>query len=79
MIFKVIGGVGPDTIDELWISSDTKAENVNAALDTTSSYRAHYKNRVVHVQNWQTFMPQEVIKSYNIAEGTIILTIKIKI
>ena len=59
MIFKVVGGFVPTTlIDELWSSPDTLAENVNAALDTTSKYQGHYKNRIV--QNWQTFNPKEV-------------------
>ena len=58
MIFKVVGGFAPTTIDQLWASADTLAENVNAALDTTSKYHGHYKNRIV--QNWETFNPREV-------------------
>ena len=58
MIFKVVGGILPYTIDKLWSSSYTLAENVDAALDTTSTYQGHYKNRIV--QNWQPFNPQEV-------------------
>ena len=58
MIFKVVQGVSPFTVDQLWFSSDTLAENVDAALDTTSTYQEHYKNRIV--QNWQTFNPREV-------------------
>ena len=58
MIFKVVGGILPYTIDELWSSSETLTENVDTALDTTSTYQGHYKNRIV--QNWQTFNPQEV-------------------
>ncbi|XP_078374668.1 uncharacterized protein LOC144658184 isoform X2 [Oculina patagonica] len=57
MKFKVVGGVLPYTIGQLWSLNDTAAENVDAALDTTSTYQGHYKNRIV--QNWQTFNPQE--------------------
>ncbi len=57
MIFKVVGGVVPDTINQLWSSSNTLAENVDAALDPTSIHKAHYKNRIV--------------QSYNKAEGTV--------
>ena len=58
MIFKVVGGVSSHVIDELWSSSDTLAEDIDAALDTTSTHQGHYKNRIV--QNWQTFNPREV-------------------
>lgn len=58
MVFKVVGGFAPTTIAQLWTSPDTLAENVNLALDTTSKYKGHYKNRIV--QNWHTFNPREV-------------------
>lgn len=58
MIFKVVGGVAPNTIDQLWSSPDTLAENIDEALDTTSKYQGHYKNRIV--QRWKTFSPREV-------------------
>lgn len=58
MIFKVVGGVALPSIDQLWSSSDTLAEDMDAALDTTSTYQGHYKNRIV--QNWEAFNPQEV-------------------
>ena len=58
MIFKVVGGIAPTSIDMLWSSPDAFAENVDAALDTTSKYKGHYKNRIV--QSWQTFNPREV-------------------
>lgn len=61
MIFKVIGGVASHTIDDLWSSSETLAENVDVALDTTSTYKDHYKNRIV--LNWQKFNPQQVSRS----------------
>lgn len=60
MIFKVVGGVALPSIDQLWCSSDTLAEDMDAALDTTSTHQGHYKNRIV--QNWETFNPQEVSK-----------------
>ena len=58
MIFKVVGGIASYAIDKLWFSPDTLAENIDAALDTTSKYQGHYKNRIV--QNWKTFNPREV-------------------
>ena len=58
MIFKVVGGVTSHGIDQLWSSSDTLAEDIDAALDTTSTHQGHYKNRIV--LNWQTFNHQEV-------------------
>ena len=64
MVFKFVGGnKGSRTSYQLWSSSDTLAENVEAALDTTSTYRGHYKNHIV--QNWQSFNPQEVRKIEN--------------
>ena len=58
MVFKVVGGVTSPAVDQLWSSSDTLAEDINAALDTTTAYQGLYKNRFV--QNWQTFDPREV-------------------
>ena len=59
MIFKVIGGINSSfSAGEFWNSIDTFSENVTAALDTTSSYRGNYKNRIV--QSWQMFSPKEV-------------------
>ena len=58
MVFKVVGGVTSHAIDQLWSSSDTLAEDIDAALDTTSAHQELYKNRFV--QNWQTFNPREV-------------------
>lgn len=61
MVFKFVGGNIPShTSYQLWTSSKTIAEHVDAALDTTSVDRGHYKNRIV--QNWQTFNPLEVSK-----------------
>ena len=42
--------------DQLWTSSDTLAENVDTAGDTTPPYWGHYKKRIV--QNWQTCNPR---------------------
>jgi len=58
MIFKVVGGIAATRIDEFWFSPDTIAENIDAALDTTATYKGHYKNRIV--QNWEIFNPREV-------------------
>ena len=58
MIFKVVGGVAPPNIDHLWSSSETLAEDIGAALDTTSTHQGHYKSRIV--QNWDIFNPREV-------------------
>ena len=58
MVFKVVGGITSPAVDQLWSSSDTLAEDINAALDTTTAYQGLYKNRFV--QNWQTFDPREV-------------------
>ncbi|XP_027052774.1 uncharacterized protein LOC113679979 [Pocillopora damicornis] len=59
MIFKVIGGINSSfSAGEFWNSSDTFSENVTAVLDTTSTYRGNYKNRIV--QSWQMFSPKEV-------------------
>lgn len=58
MVFKVVGGINSPAVDQLWSSSDTLAEDINAALDTTTAYQGLYKNRFV--QNWQTFDPREV-------------------
>ena len=59
MVFKFVGGNIPSPSSyQLWTSSKTVSENVIAALDTTSTHRGHYKNRIV--QNWQSFNPREV-------------------
>jgi len=47
MLFKVVGGAAPPSIDELWSSSDTLSEDIDAAVDTTSTHQGHYKNRIV--------------------------------
>ena len=58
MIFKVVGGVSPPEVGQLWQSSSAHSENVTDTLDTTKNYPSHYKNRIV--MNWQVFNPQEV-------------------
>ena len=58
MIFKVVGGASPPDVGQLWASSHTHSENIHEALDTTTTYNGHYKNRIVI--NWQTFQPQQV-------------------
>ena len=58
MVFKVVGGASPPDVGQLWASPNTHAENINDALDTTTTHNGHYKNRIV--MNWQTFPPQQV-------------------
>lgn len=57
MVFKAVEGVTQPLVGPLWDSSETMAENITAALDTTASYHGHYKNRIVN--NWHEFDPQE--------------------
>ena len=58
MVFKVVKGVTQPHVGPLWDSSETLAENITTALDTTGNYQGHYKNRIVN--NWQEFNPQKV-------------------
>lgn len=74
MVFKVVGGVTSHVIDQLWSSPDTLAEDIDAALDTTSAYQGLYKNRFV--QNWQTFNPREVSRHENGTENIAITDAK---
>ena len=60
MVFKVVSKASPVYIAKMWTSSDTHSEDVNAALDTTSTYLGHYKNRLVLSSNWTKFNPKEV-------------------
>ncbi|XP_078381756.1 uncharacterized protein LOC144664477 isoform X2 [Oculina patagonica] len=58
MVFKVVSGAPSNVyIYQLWSSSDSLNENKTEALNTNSSFKAHYKNRLV--QNWQTANPKE--------------------
>ncbi|KAJ7333198.1 Saccharopine dehydrogenase [Desmophyllum pertusum] len=56
MLFKVVSGVSAD-IYQLWSSSDTLNEDKTEALNVNSSFRRHYKNRLV--PNWKTASPKE--------------------
>jgi len=58
MIFKAVSGVSSPEVGHLWNSPLTLSENVSSALDITTTYLGHYKNRIV--LNWTTFNPQEV-------------------
>lgn len=58
MIFKAVGGVSSPKVGNLWNSHLTLSENVNAALDITTTHPGHYKNRIS--LNWTPFNPQEV-------------------
>ena len=59
MIFKAVKGVTVPLVGDLWNSSSSQSENTMAALDTTTTHHAHYKNRIV--QEWETFNPAQVI------------------
>lgn len=59
MIFKAVKGVTVPLVGDLWNSSSSQSENTMAALDTTTTHRAHYKNCIV--QEWETFNPAQVI------------------
>ena len=58
MIFKVVAGVAPAYIADLWNSSDAHSENETSTMVTTSA--GHYKNRLVLANKWQNFNPREV-------------------
>ncbi|XP_068739843.1 uncharacterized protein [Montipora capricornis] len=60
MVFKVVAKATPLYVAEMWKSPDTHSENVTAALDTSSTFPGHYKNRLVLSQNWNTFNPKQV-------------------
>ncbi|XP_068741510.1 uncharacterized protein [Montipora capricornis] len=60
MIFKVVANATPLYVAEMWKSRNTTSENVTAALDTSSTFNGHYKNRLVLSENWNTFNPKEV-------------------
>ncbi len=57
MVFKLVSGVSAD-VYQLWSSASSLNENNREALNTNSSLKEHYKNRLV--QNWQTANPKEV-------------------
>ena len=59
MIFKAVKGVTVPLVGDLWNSSSSQSEITMAALDTTTTHHAHYKNRIV--QEWETFNPAQVI------------------
>ena len=60
MVFKVVSKASPVYVAEMWNSSARHSEDVNAALDTTSTYEEHYKNGLVLPSNWTKFNPKEV-------------------
>ena len=77
MVFKVVGGVAPEDVDNLWASTDTVSENMNAALDVTTAHQEHYKNRII--QNWEAFNPREVcLYSYKMLKWKLKATIRTK-
>lgn len=60
MVFKVVSKASPVYVAKMWTSSARHSEDVNAALDTTSTYVGHYKNGLVLSSNWTKFNPKEV-------------------
>ena len=62
MVFKVVANATPLYVAEMWKSPDTHSENVTAALDSSSTFPGHYKNRLVLSQNWNTFNPKQVLR-----------------
>ena len=62
MVFKVVANATPLYVAEMWKSPDTHSENVTVALDSSSTFPGHYKNRLVLSQNWNTFNPKQVGK-----------------
>ncbi|XP_068741488.1 uncharacterized protein [Montipora capricornis] len=60
MVFKVVANATPLYVAEMWKSRNTTSENVTAALDTSSTFNGHYKNRLVLSHNWNTFNPKQV-------------------
>ena len=59
LALKAVKGVTVPLVGDLWNSSSSQSGNTMAALDTTTTHHAHYKNRVV--QEWETFNPAQVI------------------
>lgn len=57
MVFKAVSGVGSD-VYQLWSASNGLFEEKIEALNVKSSFRNHYKNRLVN--RWQTVAPKEV-------------------
>lgn len=59
MVFKAVAGVRAD-ISHLWSSADTLNENKTEVLNTASTPKENYKNRLV--REWQTLGLKEVRK-----------------
>lgn len=57
MVFKAVSGVGSD-VYQLWSASNGLFEEKIEVLNVNSSFRNHYKNRLVN--RWQTVAPKEV-------------------
>ena len=60
MVFKAVGGVEKN-VYEVYKSDQTSSEDEVEALNVTTKYRDHYKNRIV--LNWELFDPSEVLKT----------------
>ncbi len=63
MVFKVVSNVSAD-IYQLWSSAYSLNEKKTEALNVNSSFKAHYKNRLI--LNWQTANPKEVGMAKNL-------------
>lgn len=66
MVFKLVAGVSAD-ISRLWSSDDPLNENNAEVLNTTSTPKEHYKNRMI--RNWNTLGLKEVRKFLKIFRG----------
>ncbi|PFX16194.1 hypothetical protein AWC38_SpisGene19540 [Stylophora pistillata] len=56
MVFKAVSGIGSD-VYHLWSASDALFEKQIESLNLNSSFKNHYKNRLVN--KWQTFGPKK--------------------
>lgn len=57
MVFKVVSGLSPPHLGEIWLSPSLYHENLNETFDITSAHPTHYKNRIV--MDWEYFDPKE--------------------
>ena len=60
MVFKVVSGLAPPNVGQIWLSPSLYHENLNETFDITSAYPTYYKNRIV--MDWEYFDPKEVRK-----------------
>ena len=60
MVYKVVSGVLGNLTD-LWINEGVANETQEDALNTSSVFKGHYKNRIVDI--WRVYRPKEVNKN----------------